>query len=455
MNLQFHLLSRITVVALMCLLATAATVLHHSGRQARQATQITAESLGKQLELQLLRINAGFGQANQFPDFDLWKQTGSVPGICVRFVSTDNAARSLCNGAKLSGLNWPDSFETFYRRFLNPGFEITRAITFNGRVYGSLTVTPSAEMEIAQAWENIRSLLGLSAITVLAVCLLVYLSISRALQPARIIIAGLESMEKGNLSYRLPAFELIEWQRTATAINQLAVSQQQLLAERHKLAVKLINLQEEERRFLARELHDEFGQCLAAINAVAASIAQTAEQLCPALVGEADHISRITQHMMASVRELLRRLRPAELDELGFSAGLNSLISGWNTRSGGKIHYHLSITGDCALLPEPMTVTLFRITQECLTNIAKHSAAANAKVILEITTDAVTLTVKDDGIATELPFTEGQGIGLLGIRERVTALYGRLTLAIAQPHGLIIEAWLPIRSIPDSQTLPL
>jgi signal transduction histidine kinase len=455
MNLQFQLLSRITVVALMCLLATAATVLHHSSRQARQSTRITAESLGKQLELQIFRISAGVGQANQFPDFDLWKQTGSVPGICVRFISTDNAARSLCNGSKLSGLNWPDSFEAFYRRFLNPGFEITRAIIFNGRVYGLLTVTPSAEMEIAQAWENIRSLLGLSVMTVLAVCLLVYLSISRALQPARIIIAGLESMEKGNLACRLPAFELIEWQRTATAINQLAASQQQLLAERHKLAVKLINLQEEERRYLARELHDEFGQCLAAINAVAASIAQTAEQQCPALVDEADHISRITRHMMASVRELLRRLRPAELDELGFAAGLNSLISGWNARNGGKIHYHLSITGDCALLPEPLTVTLFRITQECLTNIAKHSAAANAKVILEITTDAVTLTVKDDGIATELPFTEGQGIGLLGIRERVAALYGRLTLAIAQPHGLIIEVWLPIRSIPDSQTLPL
>ncbi|MDD1624106.1 MAG: sensor histidine kinase, partial [Methylococcaceae bacterium] len=192
MNLQFQLLSRITVVALMCLLATAATVLHHSSRQARQSTRITAESLGKQLELQLFRISAGVGQANQFPDFDLWKQTGSVPGICVRFISTDNAARSLCNGSKLSGLNWPDSFEAFYRRFLNPGFEITRAIIFNGRVYGLLTVTPSAEMEIAQAWENIRSLLGLSVMTVLAVCLLVYLSISRALQPARIIIAGLE-----------------------------------------------------------------------------------------------------------------------------------------------------------------------------------------------------------------------------------------------------------------------
>lgn len=116
MNLQFHLLSRITVVALICLLATATYVLYHSDRQARQATQITADSLGKQLEMQLFRINAGVGQVNQFPDFDLWKQTGSVPGVCVRFVAADSAAaRSLCNGTNLVGLNWPDSFETFYR----------------------------------------------------------------------------------------------------------------------------------------------------------------------------------------------------------------------------------------------------------------------------------------------------------------------------------------------------
>ena len=249
---------------------------------------------------------------------------------------------------------------------LNPGLEITRPIAFNGRVYGSLTVTPNAEMEIAHTWGNISSLLGLSAMTVLAVCLLVFLSINRALRPAGIIVAGLESMEKGNLAERLPSFELIEWQRTAKAINRLAASQQQLLAERQKLTVKLINLQEEERRFLARELHDEFGQCLAATNAVAASIAQTAKQQCPALVGDADHISRITQHMLDNVRDLLKRLRPAELDELGLAASLNSLVSGWNARSAGKIRYQLNITGNCALLPEPFTITLFRITQECL-----------------------------------------------------------------------------------------
>ena len=453
MNLQFHLLSRITVVALICLLTTASYVLYHSDRQARLATEITADSLGKQLEMQLFRINAGVGQMNQFPNFDLWKQTGNAPGICVRFIATDSAVeRNLCNGPKPDGLNYPDAFETFYRWLFNAGFEKTRLIAFNSRVYGSLTVTPSAEMEIAKAWENFSGLLGLSAITVLAVCLLVFLSINRTLRPAGIIVAGLERMEKGNLAYRLPSFELIEWQRTAKAINQLAESQQQLLAERQKLTVKLINLQEEERRYLARELHDEFGQCLAAINAVAASIAQTAKQQCPALVGDAEHISRITQHMLDNVRDLLKHLRPAELDELGLAASLNSLVSGWNARSGGKSHYQLCIVGDCVLLSELLTITLFRITQECLTNIAKHSAAQNAKITLAITENAVTLTVEDDGSVTELPFTETSGIGLLGIRERITALDGQLTLAIVQPHGLKVEVWLPISSMTEPRT---
>lgn len=450
MNLQIHLLSRITLVALLCLLATTVYVLEHGNRQDRQASQITAESLAKQLEFQLLSINAGFGMANRFPDFDLWKQTGSVPGICVSFVATDKSVRSLCNGAKLSVRNYADSFEALYRRLLNPGLALTRPIAFNGRVFGSLTVTPSAEIEIAKAWDNLCSLLGLSVITVLAVCLLVYLSISRALLPAKIIVSGLESLEK-TISYRLPSFELIEWQCIATAINQLATSQQQLLAERQKLAMQLITVQEEERRYLARELHDEFGQCLAAINAVAASIAQTAEQQCPTLVNDAEHISRITQHMLENVRDLLKWLRPAELDELGLAASLNSLVSGWNARGGGKCQYSQNIVGACALLPELLTITLFRIIQECLTNIAKHASAANTNITLTITADVAALTVKDDGSAIKLPFADNAGIGLLGIRERVTALSGRLTLAIAKPHGLIVEVHLPIPTITEEQ----
>lgn len=453
MNLQLHLLSRIAVLALLCLLATASYALYQSHHQAEQSTRQIAESLAKQLESQLLLINAGIGLSNSFPDFEFWKQSGAQPGICITYTAADSPmSRSLCNGTKPLDADWPEGFENIYRRIFSPGWQALRSVILNGRVYGSLTVTPSAELEIADAWNKTRSLMELSSVTVSAVCLLVYLSISRALRPAGTIVAGLEDLESGHLDFRLPSFELDEWQRIASAINQLAASQQQLLEERQKLAVKLIDLQEQERRYLARELHDEFGQCLAAINAVAVSIKQTAAQQCPDLVDDADRIGRIAGHMLEGVRNLLGRLRPAEFDELGLAASLNSLVAGWNGRNAGKTRYHLSIVGDCASLPEAQAVALFRIAQECLTNIAKHAMASSVGISLTIDEEAAVLNIKDDGIARQLPFADVAGIGLLGIRERVNALHGQLRLAIAQPHGLIVEARLPLAAITEART---
>jgi len=445
MNLQRQLLTRIALVALACLLVIAAFVLYQSHCVAKQTTGQMAESLGKQLELQLLLINAGLGQNNPFPDFEPWKQSGNQPGICLSYTPANSALpRSLCNGSKLSQAKWPTLFETRYRQIFNPGLPTVRSIALNGRVYGSLTITPVAELEIAEAWDKMVSLMTLSSVTVFAVCLLVYWSISRVLKPAKTIVAGVKEMESGRLDCRLPAFELNEWQCIAAAINQLANSQQQLLNERQKLVLKLINIQEDERRYLARELHDEFGQCLAAINAVAASIKQTALQQCPELVAETDHISRITSHMLENVHGLLRRLRPAEFEELGLAVSLNSLVAGWNARSGDKTRFQLDISGDCSSLAEVPAMTLFRITQECLTNIAKHATASNVSISLVISSESAILTVTDNGVADRLPFADAAGIGLLGIRERITALQGRLQLAIANPHGLIVEVSLPI-----------
>ncbi|TAL47286.1 MAG: sensor histidine kinase [Methylovulum sp.] len=446
MNLKFHLLFRIVLIAVACLIATAAYVLYQTDRQARQQAVISADSLSRQLIMQLWRIDAGSGEIQRFPDFDLWKQTGSVPGLCVRFLSVNNEpVRSLCNGSSVSAPTWPDAFASAYRLVFNPGLDVWRQIVFNGRRYGALVIAPSAEMEMADAWNNIQNLIGFSAVTVPAICVLVYLSISRILRPARLIVDGLARMATGDLSVRLPNFEVAEWQLTATAINRLAVAQEQLLAERGKLAVRLMTVQEEERRYLARELHDEFGQCLAAISAVAASITQSAEQDCPALVPEARQITRITGHIMAGVRGLLLRLRPFESGEPGLAANLNSLTANWNVHCGGKTRYRLIIDGACEQLPEPLPVTVFRIVQECLTNAAKHANAANVTVTLTRSADSLMLIIEDDGVASQLPFAKNCGIGLPGIRERIMALAGRMNLTIAEPHGLIIQIQLPIR----------
>jgi two-component system sensor histidine kinase UhpB len=447
MNLQRHLLTQIIGVGLVCLLVVAAYVLDQSNYDAKQNTWKIAESLGKQLESQLLLMNAGLGQTNPFPDFAPWKQSGNQPGICLSYAPVnDSLPRNLCNGSKLIQADWPTLFEKTYRQLFEPGLPSTRPITVNGKVYGTLTVTSSVELEIAEAWHKLLSLMTLSSITVFAVCLWVYFSISQVLKPAKIIVAGIKDMESGERDCRLPVFVLNEWRHIASAINQLVISQQLLLDERQKLAMKLVDIQEDERRYLARELHDEFGQCLTAINAVAASIKQTAIKDCPVLVNEVELISQITRHMLESVRDLLGRLRPAEFDQLGLEASFNSLIAGWNTRSGDKTHFQLKISGDCALLTEVAAITLFRITQECLTNIAKHADASVVSISLVIDLESAFLTITDDGVATALPFADSGGIGLLGIRERVTALQGQMHLDIAKPHGLLVTVRLPMAS---------
>ncbi len=428
----------------------ASYVLYQADRQSRAETQVIAEAIDKQLKLQLWRIDAGFGQPERFPDFDLWRETHAVPGICIDFVSANHSlTRSMCTGSLRSAENCPVWFKYLYQSVFNPGVEAVRSVVFNGKTHGSLIVAGNVKAEIASAWQHLRGLSELAASMTIALCLVVYVTVSRILKPAQLIVTGLEKMQQGELSVRLPAFELLEWQRTGTAINQLATNQEKLLADRKKLIMKLMTLQEEERRYLARELHDEFGQCLAAINAVAASISQTAEKDCPALVPEAKNIRRISTHMMELLRGLLLRLRPAGLDELGLAASLTNLIAEWNAQSSGKIDYQIRISGEPDRLPEPIPITIFRIVQECLTNIAKHSAASHAQVTLIVKSDSGTerptieLTIEDDGIIEKLPFKDHHGLGLLGITERVTALDGRLSLVTKKPSGLVVQVWLP------------
>lgn len=451
MNLQPHLLKHIAGVAAGCLLVLAALLLHQSHTQAAQNSQRMADAAGKQLEAQWLLRIAGIGRSTVFPDFEFWKQSARQPGVCLTYAASDEAPpRSICNGMPLIDAAWPAWFEATYRWACKPGAPVLRALTIQGRQYGLLTVIPSAELEIAAAWQQTSNLMALSALTVCAVCLWVYLTINRALQPAQTIVKGLAELEAGQLRYRLPPFPLHEWQTIGAAINQLAASQQQLLAERQTLLIKMINLQEQERRDLARELHDEFGQCLAAISAVATSIKQTAAMQAPDLLDDAERISQIAQHILAGVRALLGRLRPAELDELGLAASLHSLIGGWNRATGDKTCYQLQITGDCDRLSEAQALTVFRIVQECLTNIAKHAVASQVKVMLSIEPCTARVTVADDGLANRLPLPPSAGIGLLGIRERVTALEGKLNLTLAEPHGLMVEAVLPLAADADA-----
>jgi len=197
MNLKHHLLINITAVAIFCLLTTTIYVLYRADQKSKQQSQIMLESISKQLNIQLLHIDNGLTRLDQFPDFSLWKETHSSAGVCIEYRSHNkDFTRNICRGNEWSDKQWPKSFESVYHLIFTPGLEVFRQITYKKQSYGSIRIIPSIEMELQQAWDSVRALLELSFLTIFSVCLLVYLSINRALRPAQTIVSGLEKCKK-------------------------------------------------------------------------------------------------------------------------------------------------------------------------------------------------------------------------------------------------------------------
>lgn len=445
MNLQAQLLARILLIALACLIASAWYVLYQTNKQAIFEAEQTAKRIETQTRQQLLEMFQRYDFSRPFPDITQWRGHGGIPGSCTQFLSrTQSRQRSLCNDVVNMERNYPVWFGSLYGELFNPDFEVRKNVNFNAIKYGTVLVTLNVQMETARAWTNLQAVIGVLTVTIVALCLLMFVTINRMLRPAQRIVSGLETMREGQLEHRIPSFDIAEWRRTSEAINALAEKQQKTLEENKRLALKLMNAQEEEHRYISRELHDEFGQCLAGINAVTTSVIQTARQDCPALVDEAQSISHITAHMMTALRNLLTRLRPAEVDELGLAASLRQLIKSWNQRSGNQTHYSLEMDTTLDLLPEPLPVNIYRIVQECLTNIAKHADASEASIQLQHEAGGLRLTISDNGVAEASSFANTMGLGLLGIHERVTALGGTLSLEARNQGGLLITIQLPL-----------
>ncbi|MGC2781745.1 MAG: histidine kinase, partial [Bradyrhizobium sp.] len=273
----------------------------------------------------------------------------------------------------------------------------------------------------------------------------------------------LERIAANDLSARLPPFDLAELSAIRDAFNQLAEGLQTALAQRSELTRRLIALQDDERRHLARELHDEFGQSLAAIRALAASIRQSAAQDCPDLVAECDSIARTATGMMETLRGTLVRLRPPDVDELGLAASLEGLVAGWNRRQRGRTRFEIGLSGRVDRIPDAIACNLYRIAQEALTNAAKHAGAT--RVLLQLAlqdgagdgaaADEIALTVEDDGPASEA--VGKAGMGLLGIRERVASLGGRMSFAAGADGGARLSVAIPLPAPlgqPNTETQP-
>jgi glucose-6-phosphate-specific signal transduction histidine kinase len=219
------------------------------------------------------------------------------------------------------------------------------------------------------------------------------------------------------------------------------------LAEQRRLAQRYVLMQEAERKALARELHDELGQYLNAIKIDAVAIRDAASDGAARAAGAGAIITN-ADHVYRTVSGLIRRLRPVGLDELGLAAALEHIVDGARVRSVGT-RFTLAIEGDVERLGENCDLTIYRLVQEGLTNCAKHASASEVDIRLMRGSDRcdnITLTMTDNGAGSDWA-QQREGLGLVGMRERVEALGGALHVTTAPGYGFRFVASFPLDEV--------
>jgi len=214
---------------------------------------------------------------------------------------------------------------------------------------------------------------------------------------------------------------------------------------RTELLTRLVFVQEDERRRIARDMHDQLGEHLTALALRIGRLKQMCGDSTP-LAREVDDLERIALSLDQDVDRLVWELRPTALDDLGLRAALTNYVQDWSNRTGIPARLHTSGLLDARLAPDVET-TLYRIAQEALNNAAKYSRARHVEVILERRHESVLLVVEDDGIGFEADGdVKGRGFGLVGMRERAALVGGNVEIESAPGQGTTVLVRIDVLS---------
>ncbi|MBP6716975.1 MAG: hypothetical protein KA205_08930 [Acidobacteria bacterium] len=227
-----------------------------------------------------------------------------------------------------------------------------------------------------------------------------------------------------------------------------------LTSDLHRLSGRLVNAQEDERRMIARELHDEVGQALATIK-VELSNAHRVDQDPAAVAAALASVRAITEGALHTIRDLSHVLHPALLDDLGLAAALDALMRTFGRRHGIRVEF--GRTGrDTALTPE-LELAVYRIVQEALTNVGHHARCSQCRLDIAFSEHAVSVSVEDNGVGFDAGggrSPETQGLGLIGIRERAAQFGGHMRIDSRPGAGTRLFVDLPLPQTLGPLTFP-
>ena len=451
MNLFVSLMLRLMGVVVVCLGCAVSWVVIDTHRAVETETAATADRVTQTLEALYWREllwNSGLLREQLLP-IPEWETLATMkvvaPGICVTFRAGTQSPHQLCSQLEAVGAPAPWWFVRAYESVYSTYPVIQRSLSARIKDAGSIVVNANPGAAVRQVWQQVYIVASVAALLALGIGVLAALVIGHSLIPARTIIDGLRRLERGDYRYRLPAYPTAEFNHIARAVNDLSGRLAETTAQRLELTNRLFQVQEEERRALARDLHDEFGQCLTGVSALAAAIEAGASDR-PELVQDARSIASVTKRMSGTLRGALARLRSQEVDELGLEASLAQLVAGWNVKASPQSVFHLDVIGDLADLPLSITLSIYRIAQECLTNAVRHGKPHDVRLLVErlnVGNGAVSVSVEDDGGGHPSQLNSNTGFGVLGIRERVAALGGVLSIGQAG-KGVRVSALIPL-----------
>ena len=322
--------------------------------------------------------------------------------------------------------------------------------------YGTLIISSSAAGSIREAWSGFSQLMWVGLAFFLILNIMVYLLLSHSLRPINRILAAISSIEQGDLSTRLPRLALPEFDRIGHSLNRMAESlkAERELEENRQLTFLIQKHIEDERRSLARELHDELGQYVTAIKTFAVSIANKAKSNSetagmPEIASSAQVIVSAANQIYDGMHNIVRQLRPGSLDNLGLAETLKDAVSNYQAQHPDiRIQLFLSEnlqTGDLHGLGETVSINLYRIVQESLNNAFKYAQATKIDVRLTRTADGeLQLSIEDNGVGMDVEAVDqATHFGLLGMRERVQALNGTFNIIASPNRGTRIHITVP------------
>ncbi|WP_036172120.1 ATP-binding protein [Massilia sp. 9096] len=334
----------------------------------------------------------------------------------------------------------------------------TRAPTQTAEVVGRVRVTMSPTNMLAKQLHRFRIELALAALALAASGALAYVLARSLTVPLQEAIGKLRQIRGGHYRVQLPVTTGGEVGELQASIGDMSValerSKQDLenkVAERtrdyRKLIQKVNSIVEDERKSIAVEIHDELNASLIAVRLGAQTIGQLATKApqgpeVEQIRDNAQAITKMALDLYANGRRLVRRLRPEVLDMLGLHGAVEEMVSHY--RSSG-VHFEFDSKGDFSRIGNELAISAYRIVQEALSNIMKHSQAGFARVSLTLSdaAHALQIEVRDDGEGFD-PALASEGIGIIGMRERVFALGGTIQVQSRPGEGTLVAISLPL-----------